>query len=345
MPLLQVNTPLAFDAEADLLGSGTVGEVFRVTLGLPNAKPRAPPRVFALKRYFSREGRDDFANERNTLESLAVPAPHAAIVYHLSSWIADTASYMLFPLASGDLHRFLHTEPPPNEITADIAAPLLDRVHGLLDALRFIHDSGVLRLPEYPRPVRRIGFHHDLKPANVLIFQDNAGRTHWKLGDFGSGTARFVPAEFHEELYNRKASTGDPVYSAPEFAVDGRVSSPKDIWSMGAVLLEVLVWARGTSIAEVQRFEAARLEFREETMENAALYWCQSPAGGLPYLNPAVETELDKIALRSTHVRSRHSFFWLLQGLYVECWHLSRRFGLPQLNFANIWRNSSLPLN
>lgn len=190
MPLVQVDTPLIFDSEADLLGSGTVGEVFRATLGQRRvSNPEA--RVFALKRFFNREGRDDFDNERNILEALAVPFPHHAIVYHLSSWVAGAASYLLFPLAAGDLYQFLRTEPPPREITAVIAALLLDRIHGIIDAIRFVHDSGVLELAQHPSPMRRIGFHYDLKPANILLFHDDAGHVHWKLGDFGSGTARF----------------------------------------------------------------------------------------------------------------------------------------------------------
>ncbi|KAK3326197.1 kinase-like domain-containing protein [Apodospora peruviana] len=296
MPLVQVETPLTFDSEADLLGSGTVGEVFRAILGQRGvSNPETTPRVFALKRFFNREGRDDFDNERNILEALAIPSPHHAIVYHLSSWAAGAASYMLFPLAAGDLHQFLRTEPPPNEITAAFASALLDRIHGIIDAIGFVHDSGVLELAQHPSPMRRIGFHHDLKPANILLFHDDAGRVHWKLGDFGSGTARFVPADSTEELYNRKASTGDPVYSAPEYVIDGRVSRPKDIWSMGAILLEVLIWVSSDAVGAVKRFEEARLDFKDATVEHAAVYWCQGDTDGRPYLNPAAATAQDDV--------------------------------------------------
>ncbi|KAK3366647.1 kinase-like domain-containing protein [Lasiosphaeria ovina] len=274
MPLVQVETPLTFDSEADNLGSGTVGEVFRATLGQRGgSNPEATRRVFALKRFFNREGRDDFDNERNILEALAVPFPHHAIVYHLSSWVAGAASY----------------------ITAAFAAPLLDRIHGIIDAIRFVHDSGVLELAQHPSPMRRIGFHHDLKPANILLFHDDAGHVHWKLGDFGSGTARFVPADSTEELYNRKASTGDPVYSAPEYVIDGRVSRPKDIWSMGAILLEVLVWVSSDAAGAVKRFEEARLDFKDATVEHAAVYWCQGDTDALPYLKPAAATAQNEV--------------------------------------------------
>lgn len=68
-----------------------------------------------------------------------------------------------------------------------------------------------------------------------------------------------------DSIYNRKASTGDPIYSAPEYVVEGRVSRPKDIWSLGCIFLEVLIWALDPSNDVINRFEQARMDFSNRT--------------------------------------------------------------------------------
>jgi serine/threonine protein kinase len=203
---------------------------------------------------------------------------------------------MLFPLANGDLYHQLRTTSPPN-LTREVEGNLLENIHGVCDAIRYLHDSGELPSRSGEQRMKRIGFHHDLKPANILLFHEPGGRDFWKIGDFGSGAVKFVRLDSEEEMYNRKASTGDPIYSAPEYVVEGRVSRPKDIWSLGGIFLEVLVWTMAGSTDGVEAFEAARNEFSRDSPDDAPTYWCQN-ANGQPSRNPAVDRVLERMEVR-----------------------------------------------
>ncbi|KAI1391549.1 kinase-like protein [Hypoxylon trugodes] len=288
MPIEEVLDPksqnsFTFDQEQDLLGSGTVGEVFKVKHDLGDHVE-----YFALKRFFNRAGRDDFENEQNNLKALAV-VPHEHVTYFISAWTISNASYMLFPLANGDLHHFLTRSPPPAN-ASDVGGWLTEQMLGICDAIQYLHEYTLTDTDG--KPIHRIGFHHDLKPANILLFSSSdASRATWKLADFGSGAVKNLPIDSNEELYNRKASTGDPVYSAPEYVVEGRVSRPKDIWSLGCIFLEVLIWVFTPGAGAVAHFREARDQFSRDNPDNRPVYWCQN-AQGEPYVNPAVMNEI-----------------------------------------------------
>ena len=204
---------------------------------------------------------------------------------------------MLFPLATGDLHHLLREINP--KLTTDFATWLLEQTTGLCDAIKYLHDY---RLPDTnssdkPYTMRRIGFHHDLKPANILLYGADMNNTIWKLGDFGSGAVRYVSSTSRESIYNRKASTGDPIYSAPEYVVEGKVSRPKDIWSLGCIFLEVLIWALDHSNDVIDRFEQERMDYTNDSLDQTPTYWCIGH-DGLPYLNPATVLRLDIVDKR-----------------------------------------------
>lgn len=230
-------------------------------------------------------------NEKAVLDALAA-VPHEHIMYFLFTWTAPYASYMLFPLADEDLGHFLTRNPPPAN-PSEVGWWFVEQMLGTCDAMKYLHEH--ISPPGDDQFTRRIGFHHDLKPANILLFKSDKGdRAIWKTGDFGSGAVKYVSLDSSEELYNRKASTGDPVYSAPEYVVDGRVSRPKDIWSLGCIFLEVLVWVLTPETGAVRRFEKARNEFSNDNADNAPAYWCQDSEGKL-CLNPVVVKELEAL--------------------------------------------------
>ena len=252
------------------------------------------PKHFALKRFFRRSERDDFANERNVLNALSA-FPHKHIVPFLSAWTFQDTSYMLFSLASGDLYHFLRETPPP-KLTKGFASWLLEQTLGLCDAIKYLHNYEIIGTNSNHElsTMLRIGFHHDLKPSNILLYGADMYKSVWKIGDFGSGAVKYVDSSSRESIYNRKASTGDPIYSAPEYMVEGRVSRPKDIWSLGCLLLEVLIWALDSSSERIDQFQHARIEFSNDTPDHAPTYWCQD-RDGLPSLNPAVILKLDDV--------------------------------------------------
>ncbi|KAK0717800.1 hypothetical protein B0T26DRAFT_776771 [Lasiosphaeria miniovina] len=108
--------------------------------------------------------------------------------------------------------------------------------------------------------VRQIGFHLDIEPVDILLFEsDNPAEPVWKLSDFGSGlVSDFQEHNYNESIYNSKLSTSDPIYTSPEVALEGRVSRPKDVWSLGCIYLEALVWIADAPPTALDDFQEAR---------------------------------------------------------------------------------------
>jgi serine/threonine protein kinase len=88
----------------------------------------------------------------------------------------------------------------------------------LADALTRTHHLGIV--------------HRDLKPSNVLIAEDNSPR----LTDFG--LARII----HDDVRLTRTGTimGSPLYMSPEACKGETVGKPADIWSLGAILYEMV---------------------------------------------------------------------------------------------------------
>lgn len=75
--------------------------------------------------------------------------------------------------------------------------------------------------------------HRDLKPQNLLLTGGPGGEQNLKLGDFGF--ARFVdPKDMAETL------CGSPLYMAPEILRYEKYDGRADLWSVGAILYEML---------------------------------------------------------------------------------------------------------
>jgi serine/threonine protein kinase len=70
--------------------------------------------------------------------------------------------------------------------------------------------------------------HCDVKPENIL--QNRNGKNFY-LADFG----------LSNYLANARSGRGTPVYMAPETFERGEIGTTADIWSLGVVLLEVIL--------------------------------------------------------------------------------------------------------
>lgn len=99
----------------------------------------------------------------------------------------------------------------------------------LLQALSVCSDAGII--------------HRDVKPENILIFDQDGARDRLKLIDFG--IAKFIgeAAEGHDKLTSVGLILGTPHYIAPEWVTSDNVDPRADLYSASVLLFEMLTSA------------------------------------------------------------------------------------------------------
>jgi serine/threonine-protein kinase len=234
------------------LGRGGMGVVFK-------ARQHHPERVVAIKMILRGElaSPADLARFRAEAQSAARLDGHANIVSVHEVGDYDSQPYFSMEYVEGTtLAKLIAQNPlPPAEAARHIAA--------IARAVHFAHQHGIL--------------HRDLKPSNVLI--DKEGRPH--VTDFG--LAKRVEAG--SSLTQTGAIVGTPSYMAPEQAAGSRgtLSPSSDVWSLGAVLYEILT---------------GRPPFQAASAVDTLLLVLEQDVVAPRLLNPKVDRELEMICLK-----------------------------------------------
>jgi serine/threonine protein kinase len=267
----------------------------------------------------------DFHNALNLLNTLSETS-HPHIAGHLASWTHRKKFYMLFPCAETNLGNFLRLRPHP-ELTNSNVRWLLSQLKGLAEGVRHIHILGPAGLgPDgltaddpAPRKEGRSGFHHNLKPQNILVFAgDNLnGREpaiseiSLKISGFGAERINVILSQsdlgrsIFEPEYNALVR-GDPAYSGPDHALEHKASRPYDIWSLGCVFLEVLLWTHGFSNSDLNDFDLERMMSHNS---RSTTFWHEDDRGKI-ILKSAV---VDRLKQLQDHCRGRRVFEHLVR--------------------------------
>ncbi|MFM8892726.1 MAG: serine/threonine-protein kinase, partial [Planctomycetia bacterium] len=190
------------------IGRGGMGIVYR-------AEQRSLNRTVAVKMLLRRDLATpaDLARFRSEAEA-AAQLDHPGIVSIFEVGECDGHPFYSMQFVEGTTlaRRLLQGPLPPRD-----AAALLAKV---ADAVQAAHARGVL--------------HRDLKPSNILI--DGGGEPH--VSDFG--LAKRVAAD--DSVTHTGAILGTPCYMSPEQAAGSRgdVGPATDVWSLGAILYQML---------------------------------------------------------------------------------------------------------
>lgn len=89
------------------------------------------------------------------------------------------------------------------------------------------------------------GRHGDIKPENILWFQMQNGEDEQLPANGKLVISDFGLTEFHRfetGIVNPRGIPISPTYRAPEYDVSAGITQSYDIWTLGCVLLEFIVW-------------------------------------------------------------------------------------------------------
>lgn len=181
---------------------------------------------------------EDGANERAILEMLN-KLKHPNIVEFLGSYSQHNFHNLLFPYISMDLRRLLLEKPSLDSDT------IYTSIYGLADALRNIHE---FTFQDKNVEISKTGYHHDLRPANILV-RDGT----FIITDFG--LSKLKP---DSQTSKSRLRGGYDDYLAPESFneadwTNGSVGRALDVWALGCILAEIATYAKGRSVIEFSK--------------------------------------------------------------------------------------------
>ena len=304
---------------------------------------------FALKEFRDRpdRGDNDFQKELKVLDELRkYPLRH--IVTHLATWTQGGRYYMLFPYAQCNLRQYMKWV-QFGDPTKEKLLWLIRQFRGLAEALKDIHDlsgTGALQsAPNLGAPLggeRKAGYHHDLKPENILYYM---AANNFLISDFGSGKVH----TYRSGSYNTTSANGTLTYEPPEAAKEGRKTSrPYDMWSLGCVFLELLIWAV-LGFQSVEEFRSKRVDRRypesgTDFVQDDA-FWQMLPNGAIR-VRESVENRIQ--ALRESILRQSNQPFKEVLELIIKMLDTDKETRIPALDLYDtldrIYRQKKIDL-
>lgn len=171
---------------------------------------------------------------------------HEHIVRFITAFRRHTRSggaehYLMFEWADGGNLSNLWRRMPSPILTEELIKEVIEQVLGLataLDAAHNLNDTGA-------------SFRHgDLKPENILIFMGKGLIGTFKIGDWGE--AKYQGQRTEMRPSGSKSRHGTIRYEAPEVKTgipetyEGQATERRsrlyDIWALGCITLELIVW-------------------------------------------------------------------------------------------------------
>ncbi|KAG4436165.1 hypothetical protein IFR05_008369 [Cadophora sp. M221] len=189
---------------------------------------------------------------------------------------------IIFPRAKGNLHQFLRDE---SYKLADLNCMpirkclIWSQMEGIAKALHRIL-AGV----KTKDGKELLGYHFDLKPANILVYGTSPTKYTFKITDFGLSWFKGTDGGS-----NTKPFLGDGRYMPPEAAPDRTANRRYDIWSLGCILLEATAFVV-KSYEGVRKLDEA---CRTDTSTELQPYFERSPVDGSPAIRRKVAEFMD----------------------------------------------------
>ncbi|KAM0232324.1 hypothetical protein ACHAP5_010754 [Fusarium lateritium] len=265
--------------KTEITKCGGTGQVFQVTIhpshtekyskSTDDGMGKTQQHLYALKE-IRKENFDDFSREVTSHQRLA-QTHHPHIVPLFASYREKNQYNLVFPWADCDLATFWRLNPRPlhDKRTLVWAGR---QMMGLADALSVVHGS------TGGNEIAGSFVHGDLKPENILIFSDAPQRHTLAITDFGS--SYFLPYDEKEKTKPRNIKR-TPAYRAPEVNITSEgVTQAYDIWGLGCIISETLLWALD-GLKGCQSLSEARRDQEENSPNRDAFFQLQRTLDGV----------------------------------------------------------------
>lgn len=193
-----------------LIDRGSMGAVY--TAYDPLADRDVAIKVFSLDDDMDEEAESIARKQFYKEARIARVLDHPNILRVLDAGEDGERPYIVMEYVEGGRTLSAHCK-PPNLLPVFSVARI---VYKIANALDYVHHSGVI--------------HSDVKPSNIMLMPDGDV----KLADFG------ISKKFHDES-THKHIMASPRFMSPEQARGDSVNAQTDLYSLGAVMFELLV--------------------------------------------------------------------------------------------------------
>ncbi|KAF2734669.1 kinase-like protein [Polyplosphaeria fusca] len=229
---LHPECPLPF-TETDIIGQGQSSIVLKAHLHRAHQhgyKVQGGSILVAVKQFKLKQfrGQDEnvFNQEKQILERTR-ELDHPHLIKHFASCETGEHYFVFFPLADGKNLEDYWKRESSSARSPRLTLWALQQMLGVAAALEALHDKNIR--------------HGDLKPENILHFNDAKGG---RLVVADVGIARQHKQFTFERNKGTVTRATTPSYEAPEadYSVEGARSRNYDVWSLGCMFLEYVIW-------------------------------------------------------------------------------------------------------
>ncbi|KAL6790911.1 hypothetical protein J3E68DRAFT_411615 [Trichoderma sp. SZMC 28012] len=268
-------------------GSGHFGEVRKLQLHYAHYQQgeygdilSASSFDVAVKRLFQNGQQTDvdkfYEKERHTLETMK-ELNNKHLIKAIATYTKGNDKFFLFPWANGgNLQDMLKSS--RGTLDKNLVAWVLDQIVGLSEAIKALHDKNIR--------------HGDIKPSNILCSGPGAGNLKEStliIADVGLAKQH----EMYTRYRNNTTTTrhGSITYEPPEVSPKRQLktlSRKYDIWSLGCVFLELIIWA-------VYDMDGTKLFHSDLGQSSNSRFWEEAGIGGAEKIHSAIGIWIERL--------------------------------------------------